>query len=74
MDDIQKSTHMSFSDLYLLTPLFKWMEGVDVSGTHELINEYTLDFFDHYLKGQPLQYLNINLGDHPKFTLQQGAE
>lgn len=65
---------MSFSDLYLLTPLFKWMEGVDVSGTHELINEYTLDFFDHYLKGQPLQYLNINLGDHPKFTLQQGAE
>jgi predicted dienelactone hydrolase len=70
----KNSTHMSFSDLYLLTPLFKWMEGVDVRGTHELINEYTLDFFDHYLKGQPLQYLNINLGDHPKFTLQQGAE
>ncbi|GAA0391420.1 carboxylic ester hydrolase [Paenibacillus motobuensis] len=68
------SKHMSFSDLYLLTPLFGWMEGVDVRGTHELINEYTLDFFDHYLKGQPLQYLDCNLGDHPEYTLQQGAE
>ncbi|MEK5182981.1 MULTISPECIES: alpha/beta hydrolase [Paenibacillus] len=70
----KQSKHISFSDLYLLTPLFEWMEHVDVRGTHELINEYTLDFFDHYLKGQPLQYLNNNLGDHPKYTLQQGAE
>ncbi|SMG57491.1 alpha/beta hydrolase family protein [Paenibacillus aquistagni] len=70
----KNSKHMSFSDLYLLTPLFKWMEGGDVRRTHELINEYTLDFFDHYLKGQPLQYLNRSLGDHPEYTLQQGAE
>ncbi|MCU6708857.1 acetylhydrolase [Paenibacillus sp. J5C_2022] len=70
----KNSKHMSFSDLYLLTPLFEWMEGADVRRTHELINEYTLDFFDHYLKGEPLQYLDRNLGDHPEYTLQQGAE
>ncbi len=70
----KNTKHMSFSDLYLLTPLFEWMEGGNVRRTHELINEYTLDFFDHYLKGKPMQYLNRNLGDHAEYTLQQGPK
>ena len=65
-------THMGFTDLYLLSPLFEQMEGVDVRNAHRLINEYSLDFFDHYLKHQPLQLLDQNIGEHPDFTLQKG--
>ncbi|WMT43412.1 hypothetical protein RE628_05195 [Paenibacillus sp. D2_2] len=65
-------THMGFTDLYLLSPLFEEMEGVDVRQAHRLINAYSLDFFNHYLKHQPLQLLEQNIGEHPDFTLQKG--
>lgn len=69
---LKRNKHMSFSDMYLITPLFEWMEGVDIRSAHRLINDYTLDFFDHYLKQQPLKRLDQNIGDHPDFTLKKG--
>ncbi|WP_046229094.1 hypothetical protein [Paenibacillus algorifonticola] len=63
---------MSFSDLYLVSPLLEWSQGVDVRGTFKLVNEYTLDFFNHCLKGLPLEHLNKEAGDHPAFSLEQG--
>lgn len=54
---LDNTTHLSFSDLYLFSPLLEWMEGVDARETQRLVNELTLEFFNHYLKGQPLQRL-----------------
>lgn len=68
---VNHMTHMGFTDLYLLSPLFERMEGVDVRQAHRLINVYSLDFFNHYLKRQPLQLLEQNIGEHPDFTLQK---
>lgn len=48
--------HMGFSDLYLFSPLYEKMEGVDIRKAYRLINDYSLDFFDHYLKQQPFSY------------------
>jgi hypothetical protein len=63
---------MGFTDIYLFSPLYERMEGVDARQAHRLINDYSLDFFDHYLKQQPFQLLEQNIGDHPAFTLQKG--
>ncbi|ANY67530.1 acetylhydrolase [Paenibacillus sp. BIHB 4019] len=69
---LSHTKHLSFSDLYLVSPLLEWSQGVDVSGTFKLVNEFTLDFFNHYLKGLPLKHLNREAGDQPAFSLEQG--
>ncbi|MFD0713052.1 alpha/beta hydrolase family protein [Paenibacillus sp. GCM10027626] len=69
---INNMKHMGFSDTYLLSPLYERMEGVDVKKVHRLINDYSLDFFNHYLKQQPFELLEQNIGDHSDFTLQKG--
>lgn len=69
---IKDMKHMGFSDLYLFSPLYEKMEGVDIRKAHRLINEYSQDFFDHYLKQQPFKLLEQNIGEHPAFTLQKG--
>jgi len=69
---IKNMQHMGFSDMYLISPVFEKSEGVDVHSVHQLINDYSLDFFDHYLKQQPLKLLDQNIGDHPDFSLQKG--
>ncbi|OMF51311.1 alpha/beta hydrolase family protein [Paenibacillus peoriae] len=69
---LKQAKHLSFSDMYLISPLFEWMEGVDVRSTHRLINTYTLDFFNHYLKQQPFERIEQDIGDHPDFTLEKG--
>ncbi|WP_244562970.1 acetylhydrolase [Paenibacillus uliginis] len=53
---INNMKHMGFSDLYLFSPLYEKMEGVDIRKAYRLINDYSLDFFDHYLKQQPFSY------------------
>lgn len=71
---IKNMKHMGFSDTYLLSPVLAWMEGVDVRSAHQLINDYTLDFFNHYLKQQPFEYMEQNIGEFPAFSLQKGAD
>lgn len=69
---IKDMKHMGFSDLYLFSPLYERMEGVDIQKAYRLINDYSLDFFNHYLKHQPFKLLEQNIGDYPEFTLQKG--
>ncbi|MDK8181317.1 acetylhydrolase [Paenibacillus sp. UMB4589-SE434] len=69
---IKNMKHMGFSDTYLMSPLYERMEGVDIRSAHRLINDYSLDFFNHYLKQQPFKKLEQSIGDHPEFTLQKG--
>ncbi|MBN3526564.1 hypothetical protein [Paenibacillus apiarius] len=69
---LKHNKHMSFSDMYLISPVFVRMEGVDVRSVHRLINEYSLDFFNHYLKQKPFEKIEQNIGEHPEFTLERG--
>ncbi|MCU6712136.1 acetylhydrolase [Paenibacillus sp. J5C_2022] len=69
---IHDSDHAAFSDFYLLSPLIERMAGVHIRQVHRIINDYSLDFFDHYLKQQPSRLLEHNIGEHPEYTLQRG--
>lgn len=69
---LPNTSHMSFSDFFLITPIIEWMQGEDIRGTHRLVNDFTLDFFNHYLKGQPLQILNNAVGTHDDYILEKG--
>lgn len=69
---LPNTSHMSFSDFFLITPIIEWMQGVDARGTHRLVNKFTLDFFNHYLKGKPLQILNNTVGTHDEYILEKG--
>jgi len=69
---IKNMDHLAFCDFYLLSPLLEKAEGVNLRPAHRLINEYSLDFFNHYLKGQPFEKMEQNLGDNPEFTLERG--
>ncbi|MBP1040151.1 dienelactone hydrolase family protein [Vagococcus sp. BWB3-3] len=68
---LKNSNHLSFSDFYLLSPqLFGVVLNSDVRQTHQLVNHYTLDFFDHYLKNKPLTYLNQPSGEYDLYSLR----
>ncbi|MGG4194919.1 acetylhydrolase [Paenibacillus jamilae] len=69
---IKNMDHLAFCDFYLLSPLLEKAEGVNLRPVHRLINEYSLDFFNHYLKGQPFEKMEQNLGDNPEFSLERG--
>ncbi|MCC2249333.1 hypothetical protein JUJ52_05060 [Virgibacillus sp. AGTR] len=69
---IKDMKHMGFSDLYLFSPIYEKLEGVDARKAHRLINDYTQDFFDHYLKQQPFKLLEQNMGEHQAFELEKG--
>lgn len=68
---INNMDHTGFSDFYLISPLIERMAGIHLQQAHRIINDYSLDFFNHYLKQQPLQLLN-QVGEHPDYTLKKG--
>ncbi|WP_445505888.1 alpha/beta hydrolase [Niallia sp. 03190] len=49
---IDKIDHLSFTDLYLLSPFFSWNHQMPPRQAHSIINDYTLAFFDKHLKGK----------------------
>ncbi|GGG64817.1 alpha/beta hydrolase family protein [Paenibacillus radicis (ex Gao et al. 2016)] len=69
---LNKTNHLSFTDMVLFSPLFQLMQGSNIREALGLINDYSLDFFDHYLKNKPTRLLEQNIGEHPEFTLQRG--
>ncbi|SMF85236.1 Predicted dienelactone hydrolase [Paenibacillus uliginis N3/975] len=69
---LHNTLHMSFSDFFLISPIIEWAQGVNARETHRLVNDFTLDFFNHYLKGQPLQILNNAVGTHDDYILEKG--
>ncbi|MGM7637207.1 alpha/beta hydrolase family protein [Bacillus sp. Hm123] len=68
---INQNDHVGFTDFYLLSPLFERMVDVNIRKVHRIINDYSLDFFNHYLKQQPFKLLEKNIGEHPDYTLQK---
>ncbi|MFB8374575.1 alpha/beta hydrolase family protein [Paenibacillus taichungensis] len=71
---LRNMSHMGFSDLYLTSPLFEWMGGISLKDSYPMINAYTLDFFNHFLKQEPLKLLDQNIGEHTLFTLEKGEK
>ncbi len=49
---IDQIDHLSFTDLYLLSPFFSWNHQMTPRKAHTIINDYTLAFFDKHLKGK----------------------
>jgi len=47
---IRRTTHVTFSDLYLIIGVPDWTL-MDIRQAHTIINDYTLAFFDRYLNG-----------------------
>ncbi|RJX39927.1 acetylhydrolase [Paenibacillus pinisoli] len=68
---LNKTTHLSFTDMVLFSPLFQLMQGRDVREGLNLINEYSQDFFDHYLRQQPFRLIEQHIGEYPEFTILQ---
>ncbi len=72
------ANHGTFSDTPLITPPSASNDTSSlqtVYRTHSSINAYTLDFFDHFLKGKPTKLLDgknkiedvkVNIGEHVK--------
>lgn len=46
--NVKNANHLSFSDLSLISPLLGMIKGERIS---EIVNTYTLSFFDTYVKG-----------------------
>ncbi|MFF2480409.1 acetylhydrolase [Paenibacillus sp. NPDC058071] len=68
---LNKTNHLSFTDMVLFSPLFNFMQGGNIRESLSLITEYSQDFFDHYLKNEPFRLLEQNIGEQPAFTLIQ---
>ncbi|MFF2015762.1 alpha/beta hydrolase family protein [Paenibacillus sp. NPDC058177] len=66
---LNKTTHISFTDFVRFSPLLQLMQGRNIGEAYSLINDYSQDFFDHYLKNQPFRLLEQNIGEHPDFTI-----
>jgi len=76
---IDHTGHYNFTDLQLLTPLFRYIGltgEIDPSRAVSIINAYTLDFFDKYLKHEGGRLVEGAVSDYPevKFVTGQFAE
>lgn len=52
---VENTEHYNFTDLQFLTPLFRPLKltgAIRPARAAALVNAYTLDFFDKYLKNQ----------------------
>jgi predicted dienelactone hydrolase len=65
---IAGTDHGDFSDLSLFYPRPKGM--LDPKRAHEIINAYTLAFFDRYLKGIPSDLLTSPKSPYPEATVR----
>ncbi|MFS0918609.1 alpha/beta hydrolase family protein [Brevibacillus sp. 179-C 1.1 NHS] len=64
--------HMSFSDIYYVSPLTEWFLGVNMDETHKTMNDLSLLFFDTYVRGTSSNGLDKVVGSHPSFLLYRG--
>jgi predicted dienelactone hydrolase len=71
---ISGAQHTDFADLPSLTPLFFLLRaqppwyGWQIL---EMVNAYTLAFFDHYLRDTPAEVLDQTLSAYPKVDIQK---
>lgn len=65
---LARTNHAHFSDLLLFYP--RDTTQVAPERAHEIINAYTLAFFDQYLKNRPSELLNGKSKNYPEVELQ----
>lgn len=65
---IAGTDHGDFSDLALFYPRREGM--IEARRAHEIINAYTLAFFDRYLKGRPGELLTAPTPPYPEVTFR----
>jgi predicted dienelactone hydrolase len=66
--------HLNLTDLPYLSPLTSWlgMTGpIDAQRAHNIINAYSLAFFDRYLKGQPEELLDGPAEQYPDVLFER---
>jgi predicted dienelactone hydrolase len=70
---LKGTNHYSFSDISLFLPLISRISSGSLfrQTPQQIINAYTIDFFDHYLKGQPAGLLDANSAPLPSVTIER---
>lgn len=66
---IDKIDHLSFTDMYLMSPFFSWNREMSPHQAHTIINKYTLDFFDKHLKGKTDTLFDSTSSPFPEVTV-----
>jgi len=70
---VRGSTHFNFTDLYFYSPALRFTKAlgpIDGYRMVEIINSYTLAFFDQYLKGESSPLLDAPSPDYPEVTIE----
>jgi len=65
--------HSNFTDIPAWTPLVRWMGAagpMDVRRAHEIINVYSVAFFDRELKGQEAELLDGETDEYPEVMIR----
>lgn len=66
---VKGSAHLNFTDFYLISPLLKWagaVGSIDGERMQQIVNAYTLAFFNKHLKGENAPLLNAPSPDYPE--------
>ncbi|MEC0227771.1 hypothetical protein [Paenibacillus alba] len=64
---IPGSKHASYSDLALFSPL---LGGSDTRRDHRIVNEFSVAFFDQYLKGKDDSALKALVAKYPELNFK----
>lgn len=65
---IRRTNHVTFSDLYLIIRLPN-LELMDIRRAHQIINDYTIAFFERYLNGSSERLVDgISPSPYPEVT------
>ncbi|MFD3445411.1 alpha/beta hydrolase family protein [Microbacteriaceae bacterium 4G12] len=67
---IKNTKHYSYSDFYLYSPLLQWMDGINPRPVHRMINNFTVAFFDQYLKDKN-SLLDDYIKKYPEVSLER---
>lgn len=67
---IRHTQHLSYSDFYMYSPLLQWMNGTNPKHEHQIINAYTVAFFDQFLQNKPSSLLHGTARPYPDAHLE----
>ena len=69
---VRGTTHFDFTDLFLYSPVLKFTQAFGPIGGYrmvKIVNDYTLAFFDEYLKGEMSPLLDGPSPGYPEVTI-----
>lgn len=73
---VRGSAHLNFTDFYLISPLLKWLGAVGtINGERmqQIVNAYTLAFFNKHLKGANAHLLDGPSPEYPEVRFRSRA-